>query len=1854
MLSKKISAQVIFAKNILVNLPLISYTIYKAYLRYEERDGVSFMKNKKIVFTLFTAIIVALSSVSGAIAVTIDPNDYQLDAVKVDYDTTTSNWMDVYGEDGYIIYGNANGKVYSDLFKDEAYTVGVDNSTRSSTKGSTYEVLGGILQNNYEYAHYAGTYYTYAQAPMLYDYIQAQARAYDYTGTANFTTTEFASGTHNGGSTTIKLRHLINQNKTNTAWTISGTTINVPTMLNQLADTESMLLPDAPISGWGSNAVSWKSTTAAGINATSFTLADGSSTGYCRVYDDRGSAGNDYPYNFAFEITEDALSTGYGIYVTLYVHGISSSCDVSLREGWTHNVGDGAANYPIVASTEISQSSFVSFYIDKAGQYTVRVWEALNKYTGVYAAFFDKVRPAEVGDGEVFIFNMSDEIVGGEAINITGHRVVSGVTNVYASSIENGETYRLEILSKDEISGQYLNALLPLQAKYGPYEIWIENEYGYSAKKVLNAPRINFLMDDEIHSGVTVMLSGRNMDADTYNFKCRPPVLRLVDVNDATKIYPAIVVSYGPYKVEMGVSSSVPVGEYYVEIGIDGYDIWTRCETAQTITVVEENTTMTSNANYIKWGKPLNTSWAQEIDWTNVVSPSGLTNRTTTNDTLAGIYAKTNTNAIKSAINSVQSTGGVVVLPEGDYIIDGFSIPGYVAVVGAGQDKTRLHLRNGDGIYGSYISVLNESTSGAVSHFGLADMTIDSYIVGGVENACPDIYIRYTTNYGWILEKNFILRVTVNGPDDFCTYTYNGAERTNRGLGMTIGSGKNYKDDNGNTLTLNEGQTYGGGHNVIKDCTFTGVGGRVHTLYTKEYFSMTGNLFSYRKGAISIHTAYGYIYDNVINGNAALNREGAYATDIHGFMHRGYEYYEKNSVLDVIDWHKNADGIPYANVGEAISAELGQSYGYGYVRSIDVATSTIRVEMTSAISDISVLFGRLALTIVQGKGMGQAVTIDPVNWRVEGDTLVLKMLDNFEVLPDTTSVYSLQVNVEGITYYDNYVNGSTKGILIYCNYRDCVVKENTLINCAGVGIFAIKQANSGNYYDEATDTWYFNCYKRMANGSWMLNYGQDRYDYEGTTATSTTPIGAVSRYNNNMYMRIENNYLAGVSPVTHVTRIGMRAEQVYVTTHSGLTQNYSVEVRNKTIIAGGYFGYKQADGTYVYPDAYTPLSECVWVEYEETRSNNSGDEVYTHINGSNHQVSGIFVGMITNDHARYIPSATPEVNKNILIESNTVDNANAGTLTTLLSSGLLIRNNDYTTCGVGVELDYRVSNKVYSGAMSNIVIMSRDEEVSVQDNGTVVNHTTDYSYDAHYSVNLGEVSPEVAGVATYPTYSYDWQGIYGNVAYLLHDSNEDSTEKYAYTDILNGADESGKVLITSNVIGGKEVVTGSAGYNVNKPISNIRVNSATWGKGTSKYNLYVPSTSTMTISRWQNNTATGYLGASFDIVVEDKPLYVTMYVYAGNGIEVGIWRDVVFNNHASYFTPATVGEFADSVVLADVEAAYVTFAIYESGTYAIGAINTSAKNVRVGGIFVDDQKPDLNLRHYIEVETDGHASVEVDEWGELYSTQHFTIAAHSGYALKSVEVGGEDIALTDDYVVSSSIVLKRDTLIKVSTQYDMGEATLREGYNYLDGKLYLSAYFNKGSSNINTFGIEVAGVKYSVDYTEAGVYGVVVPTTSSSVRVRTYSVTGSTYNYGEYTTLTIKESLYSTSMLKDVYFGYYEGINYNSGYHFTANDALFMVINISNVHGPIKVVNVGVQIIADVTSHKYLDIYDGEFAYIKTDSTYGLVLYDFGGRYPTLEVTPYIVIERADGSLETVYADETVVVEYVGGIYRVR
>lgn len=646
--------------------------------------------------------------------------------------------------------------------------------------------------------------------------------------------------------------------------------------------------------------------------------------------------------------------------------------------------------------------------------------------------------------------------------------------------------------------------------------------------------------------------------------------------------------------------------------------------------------------------------------------------------------------------------------------------------------------------------------------------------------------------------------------------------------------------------------------------------------------------------------------------------------------------------------------------------------------------------------------------------------------------------------------------------------------------------------------------------------------------------------------------------------------------------------------------------------------------------------------------------MYTHINGGNCQVSGIFVGMITNDHARYLPSATLEVNKNILIENNLVDNANAGTLTTLLSSGLLIRNNDFTTCGVGVELDYRASNKVYSRAMSNIVIMSRDDEVSVQDNGNVVSHTTDYQYDAHYSVNLGEVSPEVAGVATYPTYTNDWQGIYGGVAYLIHDSNDASTEKYAYTDILNGADESGKVLITSDVIAGKEVISGSAGYNISKPISNIRANTTTWGKQATNYNLLIPGTTTKTISRWQNNDPTGYLGVSFDIVVEDSPLYVTMYVYSGKGLEVGIWRDMVLNKHASYVKPGSVAEFTDSVVLPDVVAGYVTFAIYESGTYAIGAINTSGSNVRVGGLFVDDQKPDLNLRHYIDVETDGHASVEVDEWGDLYSTQYFTVAAHSGYALKSVEVNGEDIEVLDDYLLSSSIVLKTDTLIKVSTLYDMGEATLREGYNYLDGKLYLSAYFNKGSSNINTFGIEVDGVKYPVDYTKAGVYGVVVPTTSSSARVRTYSAIGSTYTYGEYTTLTIKERLYSTSMVADVYFGYYEGINYNSGYRFTANDALFIVINISDVHGPLKVVNVGVQIIADSTAHKYLDIYDGEFANINEDSTYGLVLYDFGGRYPTLEVTPYLVIERADGSLETIYANETVTVEYVSGLYRVR
>ena len=978
------------------------------------------------------------------------------------------------------------------------------------------------------------------------------------------------------------------------------------------------------------------------------------------------------------------LSSAYdvSVYVPESIKGTISSdtpLKVYLFAGATFGVHSDIADYgtPLYTLEVIKGGSYATFGIDRGGEYTIVISGSQSVSASLGGIFVDK----EYINGEPnTIFSVSDDIEDGEIINVTGYKIYDDNTKIYVKSLTNDLTYEATIVSYDTYNGEYLNCSLPTSAPNGMYKLWIVNNHGKSNEKIINAPRINFLMDDEIHAGVTVMASGRNLDPMEYGLYNVQPRLRLVNVETGA-VQPAIVKSYGPYKIEISVGDNVPTGEYYVEVSVGSYELWNRCETLQTLTVVEQKTL---HDNYYLYAPMINKSWEQDIPWENVVRLTDYTTKEGVSEDFdtSIVYGTVNYTAYNSAMAELERKGGgVLLIPDGDWLIaNTIRLNPNIAVVGESREGTRLHFINGWYKGKHYYNVGIRANATSATTFGISRMTIDAYAVGANPHAVPDMFVLLSSNY---LSEAFAVDLTIHTPTERYYPIINGVQETTERRGLAMQN---------TTSELVPGYKYCGGKTIIKNCYMDGVRGNLHASYTGGYLHMENNTFNYEFGAISIVTPYTYIVNNVINNSSQKYIDGNTKTDIHGFMHRGYEYYEGNYVYDCVDYHKGENGVPYANVGEAICAELAQSFGYGPV--VSASNTEMVIKLTADPSLIKVNFGRLSVEIVRGKGMGQTVTVDPVDIKIDGEYATLKLLTSWSVVPDSNSIYSLQVATEGNTYYKNYVNGSTKGLLLYCDYVDCVVDSNELYNSGGVALFAYRNRTEGNYYDEATGEWYYNY----------------------TTDESGAYLSQGLRYNNNAFVRIEDNLCSGISPVTKVVRIAMRGEQQRTEVtglapnfYSDIPQNYAIEIRGNTVQAGGYWGYKDKDGVIWQSDRNTDIGKCEWFVEKAERGNNMGDEVSTMLNGKIAHISGIFVGSITSSSV--VPN-TPELNKNILIEDNTVTDAISGVFMAIYSSGVLMVNNDFSKCDVAFEMDCRKLDEVMPNSISNIIYINDEQGVT--------------------------------------------------------------------------------------------------------------------------------------------------------------------------------------------------------------------------------------------------------------------------------------------------------------------------------------------------------------------------------------------------------------------------------------------------------------------------------------------------------------------------------------------------------------
>ncbi|MBR7159906.1 MAG: InlB B-repeat-containing protein, partial [Clostridia bacterium] len=306
----------------------------------------------KKLFRNVSAIALSACMALSASAVALAGWNEEVYTPSVDVKTTVHNWSDAYGEDGYILIGDATAKekpvIYSDMYQDSAYAKDETFSDVESTKGTSNKIQGGFFADSFY--NYRGTFYAYAQAGKAWAIIQ-----------------------ENGGATLAEstYRSQVGANAEAKADLTNGTC-------------DGGLLSTAPISRWGISG-----TTLSNVTGHAKWTTPAGDVINVRVQSSTAAT----PYTLAFTLTEDAVKDS-GIYVTARTYNMKGG-EVMLKNAWYANNDDksiAAGSVAAIQTVSVTGDGFVTFYIETAGDYTIVANDTANQ-EGITGIFFDKSEP---------------------------------------------------------------------------------------------------------------------------------------------------------------------------------------------------------------------------------------------------------------------------------------------------------------------------------------------------------------------------------------------------------------------------------------------------------------------------------------------------------------------------------------------------------------------------------------------------------------------------------------------------------------------------------------------------------------------------------------------------------------------------------------------------------------------------------------------------------------------------------------------------------------------------------------------------------------------------------------------------------------------------------------------------------------------------------------------------------------------------------------------------------------------------------------------------------------------------------------------------------------------------------------------------------------------------------------------------------------------------------------------------------------------------------------------------------------------------------------------------------------------
>ena len=479
----------------------------------------------------------------------------------------------------------------------------------------------------------------------------------------------------------------------------------------------------------------------------------------------------------------------------------------------------------------------------------------------------------------------------------------------------------------------------------------------------------------------------------------------LVQLNNGTGgIYSQTVASLNPYDVSFNVSSSVPIGTYTIQVSNDNGVHWSSPSSGQTLSIISHTGTDPLG---------LGVSWAQGFKWTSIfnVTSYGATGSDTTDDTTA----------VKSAIAAASAAGGgVVYFPNGSYYIGGLSLPSNIVLEGQSESGTTLVYDGGGGSSWIRSTLVNGA---GVQYQGIADLSITLSNPTSL-TLRPDEFL----NLGNSL-SSYIFVDSVNMSYPYTTGDSSGSDGR-RAIGLMFGA---YQD------VLIANNHFVGWEATMPDDTVT------------QYAAVRNNYFEYSTGYVHDSATYAFFENNTL----VIHNE--YDQDSHGIFGRADAYMANNSVTGA------GDASNVQNDGEALATEGGASgtVNFGNVTSATATTMTVTTQQPLAMPT-TIPYGVLSVVITDGTGLGE---LDPVT-AISGS--VITLAKPFTIVPDSTSRFTLEFPLSGMTVYDNTINNCAKGIWVYGLAYDDVVADNTSINSYGIYVHAVVNEQGTNASDGAS------------------------------------------------------------------------------------------------------------------------------------------------------------------------------------------------------------------------------------------------------------------------------------------------------------------------------------------------------------------------------------------------------------------------------------------------------------------------------------------------------------------------------------------------------------------------------------------------------------------------------------------------------------------------------------------------------------------------------------------------------------------------------------------------------------------